>query len=619
MSTKLILTKMRLAILCCFLALLIASESALGQQRQQQIRQSANVNCVFVGCSCGEDADMEIANSQEAAADDNEDAVSASSVQYEISCRDQRDPSLRLKSFPLRDRSRRYSNRIASLELNDNDIESVPANQFDRLEVDVADLSTNNIRTIDANAFNGIQKLEILDLSKNHLRDLDDDLFTPVESTLVQLKLGSNELGHMDVSKLGNILSRLNRLTFLGLRHNHLQQVPDLSKMNRLEELSFESNRLESLGEENGQNLLPSTLYDLKLENNRLKQINDNTFANLKNLKYLNLASNQIASISENAFTQLARLKHLNLRKNHLKHVPSRMIFYLVNLERLDLSSQNQVLKQVEDYAFDRQSNAHTLAKVDLSNNRIMSIENKAFCSRNRSHPYVNIKEIDLAGNPVQSINACILRQIAKGFHDIKHHHNHILRAKVSFKASSQLTETPAQNLKCDCEVTKSATLVDLDGECENSDGTLIQLKNYKCNNDAASKHDSVELGCLNTPVYDCAAHSHAPSQSGAQDNSNAKPLDKPTSSHGGGGSGGGKGEQQTSNINEIDRATSEPAKTNNNNNNNPNKNNISKGPSAIGSNARRLAASSSSSSYFLCSFVLLAATASLRSWSWSS
>lgn len=483
------------------------------------LAQQSNPNCVFLGCSCGDDADKTIENSQEDLNGDDADQVPANQVSYEIStCRRRDDPEARLTEFPLRDTSRKYSNQIASLELNDNDIETVPADQFAGLEVILLDLSANNIRDIDENAFRAILKLEILDLSNNELRDLGARTLEPVESTLVQLKLSSNRLNEMDIGKLGALLSKLNRLTFLGLRHNHLERVPDLSSMARLEELSLESNLLQSLGEESGRSLLPSTLVDLKLENNKIQEITERTFANLKSLKYLNLGSNQIASISERAFAHMTKLTSLILKKNNIKHIPSRLVYSLINLDRLDLSSQNQFLKSVDDFAFDRQSNHHSIRKIDLSNNRISTIGSRAFCSRNQSHPYANIKEIDLAANPLQSLNACVMRQLAKGY-TTQHHVTHA-RTKVSFKSTgSHLPDSPA--IKCDCEITKAAGYVDFEGDCESADGTLVSMKSYKCNNDAARNHDSVEIACFSAEEFDCKKHAAAEHNHHQQHNNN--------------------------------------------------------------------------------------------------
>lgn len=153
------------------------------------------------------------------------------------------------------------------------------------------------------------------------------------------------------------------------------------------------------------------------------------------------------------------------------------------------MSSQNQILRQIESYAFDRRTNAHAIRRIDLSNNRIARVDEKAFCSRNRSRPFINVKEIDLAANPIAGLNACLARQLALGFKDSNQAAS---RPKISFKAN-QVNQLVTDNLKCDCEITKAASLVDLDGECKNEDGNQVPLKQYKC---ATSDEASLEQVC---------------------------------------------------------------------------------------------------------------------------
>ena len=75
--------------------------------------------------------------------------------------------------------------------------------------------------------------------------------------------------------------------------------------------------------------------------------------------------------IDEQSFAHLTRLSTLNLGKNYLKHIPSHIFVTLVNLDRLDLSAQNSMLKEIEDFAFDRSSNTQIIRRIDLSKNRI--------------------------------------------------------------------------------------------------------------------------------------------------------------------------------------------------------------------------------------------------------
>lgn len=210
------------------------------------------------------------------------------------------------------------------------------------------------------------------------------------------------------------MLNGLNKLRTLHMRSNDLAKLPNLSQLSQLEELALQSNQIETLNDQ--KQLLPASLIDLNVNNNRIKQLTATSLSNLPNLKYLSLEANQISSISEDAFAKCTKLAQIHLAKNYVKQIPARFIFPLADLQRLDLSAQNQILKQIEDYAFDRRVNTRPIVKVDLSKNRIATIGAKAFCARNRSHPYANVKELDLALNPLANVNACVLRQMAKGF-----------------------------------------------------------------------------------------------------------------------------------------------------------------------------------------------------------
>lgn len=251
---------------------------------------------------------------------------------------------------------------------------NIPSDRFNGLEISVADFSKNELTSLSPDVFRGIVKLEVLDLSQNKINSLSESTFQPVAASLIQLKLSHNKLSEIDSSQLSNVLSALVNLKTLILRHNELTKLPSLSDLSRLEEVNLASNQLESLLSESGRPLLPGSISDLNLENNRLKHIKSNTFAGLSNLKYLSLENNQIMQIDEQSFAHLTRLSTLNLGKNYLKHIPSHIFVTLVNLDRLDLSAQNSMLKEIEDFAFDRSSNTQIIRRIDLSRNRIGKI-----------------------------------------------------------------------------------------------------------------------------------------------------------------------------------------------------------------------------------------------------
>jgi Leucine-rich repeat (LRR) protein len=515
-----------------FIIVFLLSSSIHGQTDLTPPQQK----CVFVGCSCGDDADQLVASSKEQY--DNEDvspsaenAVSPQSLSYDITCKDENNPNFKFKDFPSRDFSRRYSHQITTLEIAQNELRYIPADRFDKLEISMADFSRNQISSLSDHAFRGIIKLELLDLSDNQLENLNENVFEPVKFTLIHLKLNHNKLNKMNAKDLSKVLSSLSALKSLAIRHNFLTELPNLSKVAKLEDLSLSSNQIEQLTDPNtNENLLPNTLIELNLEHNRIKHINDDTFSHLKHLKYLNLESNQITTISDASFAHLTRLIHLNLGKNFIKQIPTKIFYTLINLERVDLSAQNQMLKIIDDYSFDRQSNSRPIKKIDLSKNRITKISNKAFCSMNESSPYSNIREIDLANNPLQNVNSCILRQLSKGLSEQSsgssgslHHH----KSRLSFKPT-HFAEKLTPSLKCDCEITRSSHYVDLEGECENNAGVLVPLKQFKCNNNDLNTFDEVETNCASMVEFDCSQtddSSKSKTDSGSDNNNNRLPI----------------------------------------------------------------------------------------------
>ena len=245
------------------------------------------------------------------------------------------------------------------------------------LEIDVADFSKNELQSLSQNVFRGILQLGVLDLSHNFLNSLNEETFHPLSNSLIQLKLNHNRLSEMDAYKLAQVLSVLANLKTLHLRHNELVQLPNLSQLGKLEEINLGNNQLRNIFDEaSNERLLPASISDLNLENNQLKHIKPSTFAGLHNLKYLNLENNQIMQIDEQSFTHLTNLKNVNLGKNYLKHIPSSNLVTLVNLDRLDLSAQNSMLKEIEDYAFDRSANTQAIRRIDLSKNKIGKTKN---------------------------------------------------------------------------------------------------------------------------------------------------------------------------------------------------------------------------------------------------
>lgn len=165
-----------------------------------------------------------------------------------------------------------------------------------------------------------------------------------------------------------------------------------------------------------------------------------------------------------------------------LKHIPSEIIFTLESLELLDLSSQTYPIRRIDDYAFDRDSHKKPIKRILLHNNSISSIGKKAFCVRTTRHSpnrtHANIKEIDLSQNEISSLDACVLRQLARGISEPMYTSKLRLYAKVVLNRDrNDLSNV----IECNCEITRANKLLDLEGFCRRSDSTTVYLNQYDC------------------------------------------------------------------------------------------------------------------------------------------
>ncbi|XP_068132916.1 decorin isoform X2 [Hyperolius riggenbachi] len=119
-------------------------------------------------------------------------------------------------------------------------------------------------------------------------------------------------------------------------------------------------------------NIPPDTTL-LDLQNNKIAEIREDDFKNLKQLHALILVNNKIKSISPGAFASLTKLERLYLSKNSLKELPTNMPKSLQELR----AHENFVTK-VKKSTFDGLNN---MIVIELGTNPIDSsgIEKGAF------------------------------------------------------------------------------------------------------------------------------------------------------------------------------------------------------------------------------------------------
>ncbi|XP_004675876.1 PREDICTED: decorin [Condylura cristata] len=138
--------------------------------------------------------------------------------------------------------------------------------------------------------------------------------------------------------------------------------------------------------------LPPDTLL-LDLQNNKITEINDGDFKNLKNLHTLILVNNKISKISPGAFAPLVKLERLYLSKNHLKELPEKMPKTLQELR----AHENEITK-VRKAVF---NGLNQMIVIELGTNPLKNagIENGAFQGMKKLS-YIRIADTNITTIP---------------------------------------------------------------------------------------------------------------------------------------------------------------------------------------------------------------------------
>ncbi|NXU57495.1 PGS2 protein, partial [Turnix velox] len=138
---------------------------------------------------------------------------------------------------------------------------------------------------------------------------------------------------------------------------------------------------------------LPPDTTLLDLQNNKITEIKEGDFKNLKNLHALILVNNKISKISPSAFAPLKKLERLYLSKNNLKELPENMPKSLQEIR----AHENEISK-LRKAVF---NGLNQVIVLELGTNPIKSsgIENGAFQGMKRLS-YIRIADTNITSIP---------------------------------------------------------------------------------------------------------------------------------------------------------------------------------------------------------------------------
>jgi len=211
-----------------------------------------------------------------------------------------------------------------------------------------------------------------------------------IKKKLKDLKSNTNKV-QLTTGRLKTIPKELKICTeirYLDLFGNSISEIPDwFFQFKKLEHLSLKNNSLKELP------TIVFTIENIKylsLADNQIQEINGHYFSNLLNIEKVDIGYNQITSIPDNRI-EYPKCKYLSIKGNKLEKFP-KAISDAHTLEKLDLSENK--INSIDDDAFDGLEN---LVELDLSFNELRYLPTSI-------GKLTKLKRLNLSGNKINSL-----------------------------------------------------------------------------------------------------------------------------------------------------------------------------------------------------------------------
>ncbi|KPJ19624.1 Platelet glycoprotein V [Papilio machaon] len=283
--------------------------------------------------------------------------------------------------------------RLERLDISHNKLTTLPLGVLDKVpKLTYFNASYNIITNLPVGLFKNVQNLIQLDLTGNHLYEINPGLFKKVSL----LYLSKNYLQGRDLHP--NVFE-ISDVNFLLLNENDMTGAPE-NMLRTLHELLYLNLDDCSLTEVPKFITTPNldTITHLTISNNKIREINEPIFDNLKDLEVLNLTMNLIDSLNDNLFTSLKKLKKIDLSKNRLKTITEHQFQNTPFLTDINLSHNLISILPVNAFR------ASALNKLDISNNRLTYLQDN-FCLELKNSGAV-LRDFYFSENPWQC--ACL-------------------------------------------------------------------------------------------------------------------------------------------------------------------------------------------------------------------
>ena len=285
------------------------------------------------------------------------------------------------------DRAFKSQGRLRDLRLNNNKISQLRHLTFAGLRsLESLDLRHNLLEVIPSEAYSDLATLELLDLSHNQIREIDKAAFEG--SSLKILRLEANSLTAVPTAALG----RLTGLLELQLSRNRLVTLPDgsFAGLRHLTRLDLSGNQLEKLHERSFVGL--DSLLSLRLDDNSLYELATPVLRPLgASLSELWLGQNRFTAVPPDWLADVSRLTRLDLSNcPELRSIAAESFSANRELDMVTIAA-NPLLADLHPAAF---RGLASVSRLDLSNNALVAIAPGLV-------PWERLDHLQVSGNPL--------------------------------------------------------------------------------------------------------------------------------------------------------------------------------------------------------------------------
>ncbi|CAF0966813.1 unnamed protein product [Brachionus calyciflorus] len=219
-----------------------------------------------------------------------------------------------------------------------NNLENIPKNAFQGLNLYYLRIRSQNLNQIDEGAFKNVVKLDrlYLDGIKNLPIFFEDNRLEALSNMTNHLSIWNAGLNIESVIPIIDKLKSWTRLQSLDISYNNFSHFfYDFTNFTSLSSLDLSNNLIETF------DIKSNVLNILHLCNNKITKLEKEFFSYLPELQKLRVDSNKISKILNDSFHSTNYLRSIDLENNRIDYIEPNSFCNLKSLDELKLSRNN--------------------------------------------------------------------------------------------------------------------------------------------------------------------------------------------------------------------------------------------------------------------------------------